>query len=162
MRYSKSARLVVLCIVFLAAEVDSYPQALDQTAPLEFHGDLAAHMVDGIHHYLDRATEAAAGSREKFWNRDYRSTERYNLSVAPNRDHLRRIIGAVDQPLPAFDIRLAAANPDAVAIGSGAGYKIYAVRWPVLEGVDGEGLLLEPLTQAGWAYCRRSGCGLDA
>jgi len=34
-----------------------------------------------------------------------------------------------------------------VAIGSGAGYKIYAVRWPVFEGVDGEGLLLEPVTQ---------------
>ena len=24
------------------------------------------------------------------------------------------------------------------------GYKVYAVRWPVLQGVDGEGLLLEP------------------
>ena len=147
MQYSKSARLAVLCIVFLASQVDSYPQALDQTAPLEIHGDLAAQMVEGIHHYLDRATDAIAGSREKFWTRDYRSAERYNQSVAPNREHLRRIIGAVDQRLLAFDIRLAAASPDAVAIGSGARFKIYAVRWPVLEGVDGEGLLLEPLTQ---------------
>lgn len=147
MRYSKSARLVLLGALFLAYDLDSYPQALDQTAPLELHGDLAAQMVEGIHHYLDRATNNAAGSREKFWNRDYRSVDRYNKSVAPNRDHLRRIIGAVDQRLTATDIRLAAANPEAVAIGSGAGYKIYAVRWPVFEGVDGEGLLLEPVSR---------------
>jgi hypothetical protein len=148
MRYSKWARLALLCAVFLAYDVESYPQALDQTAPLELHGDLAAQMVEGIHHYLDRATDSAAGSREKLWNRDYRSVERYNPSVAPNRDHLRRIIGAVDQRLPATDIRLAAANPEAVAIGSGTGYKIYGVRWPVFEGVDGEGLLLEPQAQS--------------
>jgi dienelactone hydrolase len=29
-------------------------------------------------------------------------------------------------------------------MGTGTGYRIYAVRWPVFEGVDGEGLLLEP------------------
>ena len=79
-----------------------------------------------------------------FWKRDYQSAERYSQSVAPNRDHLRRIIGAVDQRLPATAIRLDAANPEAPAIGSGSGYKIYAVRWPVFEGVDGEGVLLEP------------------
>ncbi len=146
MRYSKSARLLPLCAIFLAYDIDSYPQALNQTAPLELHGDLAAQMVEGIHHYLDRATNAAAQSRETFWNRDYRSVESYNQSVAPNRNHLRRIIGAVDQRLPAADIRFAAVNPEAVAIGAGAGYKVYAVRWPVFEGVDGEGLLLEPQT----------------
>jgi dienelactone hydrolase len=147
MRYSKWARLALLGAFFLAFNVESYPQALDQTAPLELHGDLAAQMVEGIHHYLDLATDSAAGSRGKLWNRDYRSAERYNQSVASNRDHLRRAIGAVDLRLPASDISLAAANPDAVAIGSGAGYKIYAVRWQVLEGVDGEGLLLEPQSQ---------------
>ncbi len=104
-------------------------------------------MVDGIHHYLDRATDAAARSREKFWNRDYRSVESYNQSVAPNRDHLRRIIGAVDPRLAVSGIQFAATNPEAAAVGSGAGYKIYAVRWPVFEGVDGEGLLLEPVTR---------------
>jgi len=147
MRFSKPAHFALLCAILLAFEFDSYAQALDRSAPLELHGDLAAQMVDGIHHYLDRATDAAAGSREKFWNRDFASVERYNLSVAANRDHLRRIIGATDQRLAASDIRLAAETPEAVAIGSGAGYKIYAARWPVFEGVDGEGLLLEPETQ---------------
>jgi dienelactone hydrolase len=145
MRYSKWARAALLCAAVLAYEVDGYPQSLEQTAPLELHGDLAAQMVEGIHHYLDRATDGAAGSREKFWNRDYRSAERYAQSVAPNRDRLRKIIGAVDQRLPATVIRLDAANLEAPAIGTGTGYRIYAVRWPVFEGVDGEGLLLEPV-----------------
>jgi hypothetical protein len=51
--------------------------------------------VEGIHHYLDRATAVSVESRENFWKRDYRSAERYSQSVAPNSDHLRTIIGAV-------------------------------------------------------------------
>ena len=147
MQYSKSVRLVLLCAVALAYDVGSYPQSLDQTAPLQLQGDLAARMVEGIHHYLDRATDATANSRDKFWNRDYESAERYNQSIAPNRDHLRRMIGAVDQRLPAAGIRLDAASLEAPAIGTSAGYRIYAVRWPVFEGVDGEGLLLEPVSR---------------
>ncbi|PYT23563.1 MAG: hypothetical protein DMG58_27820, partial [Acidobacteria bacterium] len=104
----------------------------------------AARATRRIHRYLDRSTLASLESREKLWKRDYRSAELYGQSVAPNRDHLRTIIGAVDQRLPATDIRLEARTPEAPAIGSGSGYKIYAVRWPVFEGVDGEGVLLEP------------------
>src|SRR5437879_10509152 len=57
---------------------------------------------------------------------------------------MRTIIGGGDQRLPATAIRLEATRPETPAIGSGSGYKIYAVRWPVFEGVDGEGVLLEP------------------
>jgi hypothetical protein len=145
MRLLKSTGRVVVYAVFLACDLSGQPPpALDHTATLELRGDLAAQMVEGIHRYLDRATAAVGDSREQFWKRDYQSAERYNQSVAPNRDRLRRIIGTVDPRLTAADIRLAAANPEAPAIGSGAGYKIYAVRWRVFEGVDGEGVLLEP------------------
>ena len=144
MRCWKAIRWAVVCAVFLARSVAGPPQFLDQTALLELHGDLAAQMVEGIHRYLDRSTAAAVESRESFWKRDYQSAERYSQSVAANRDHLRRIIGAVDQRLPAMAIRLETGTLDALTIGSVSGYKIYAVRWPVFEGVDGEGVLLEP------------------
>ena len=147
MQYSKSAGLVLLCALALACDVGSYPQSLSRTGPLELQGDLAAQMVEGIHHYLDQATDATVNSRDKFWNREYESAERYNQSIAPNRDHLRKMIGAVDQRLPVTGIRLDAANLEAPALGSGAGYRIYAVRWSVFEGVDGEGLLLEPVSR---------------
>jgi dienelactone hydrolase len=144
MRFLKSTRGVLLYAAFVACDLSGQPQSLDHTAPLELRGDLAAQMVEGIHRYLDRATAAVGDSREKFWKRDYQSAERYSQSVLPNRERFRRIIGAVDQKLTARNIRLDAAIPEAPAIGSGAGYKIYAVRWPVFEGVDGEGVLLEP------------------
>ena len=140
----KGIRWAVVCAAFLARSVAGPPQVLDQTAPLELRGDPAAQMVEGIHRYLDRSTAAAVESRESFWKRDYQSNERYSQSVAVNRAHLRRIIGAVDQRLPAAAIRLETGNLDPLTIGSGSGYKIYAVRWPVFEGVDGEGVLLEP------------------
>src|SRR5579859_5075784 len=144
MRYQKSTRLAVLGVVFLAWRLSGQPKLLDRTELLELRGDLAAQMVEGIHRYLDRATVASIESREQFWKRDYGSAELYNQSVAPNRDHLRTIIGSVDQRIPATGIRLEATTPEAPAIGSGSGYKVYRVRWPVFEGVDGDGILLEP------------------
>ncbi|HXJ37989.1 MAG TPA: dienelactone hydrolase family protein [Bryobacteraceae bacterium] len=141
MRYHKSSRWAVPGVVFLTWSLSGQQQLLDHTAPLELRGDLAAQMVEGIHRYLDRATSSSIESREKLWKRDYR---RYTQSVAPNRDHLRTIIGAVDQRLPATAIRLEATTPEIPVFGSGSGYKIYLVRWPVFEGVDGEGVLLEP------------------
>jgi dienelactone hydrolase len=147
MRDSKPVRLVLLCAVALAYDVNSYPQSLSQTGTIQLQGDLAAQMVEGIHHYLDRATDVTLNSRNKFWHRDYSSAERYNQSISPNRDHLRKMIGAVDQRTPATDIRLDVSNLETPALGAGIGYRIYAARWSVFEGVDGEGLLLEPASR---------------
>ena len=139
MRYHKSTRWAALGLVFLAWSLSGQPQVLEHTAPLELRGDLAAQMVEGIHRYLDHATSVSVESREKLWKRDYRSAERYSQSVAPNRDHLRTIIGAVDQRLPATAIQLEATTPETPAIGSGSGYKIYLVRWKVFDDVEAKG-----------------------
>ena len=42
---------------------------------------------------------------------------------------------------PALDSTL----KQSALVASTAGYKIYEIRWPVLRGVEGEGLLLEPV-----------------
>src|SRR5215467_13014156 len=116
----------LLCVAVMPSVAVAQPQFIDNTTALSAHIDFPLQMVEGIHRYLDRITIAAIESRENFWKRDYRSAERYSQSVAPNRDHLRKIIGAVDQRLPVRDIRLDAADPEATAIGSGRGYRIYA------------------------------------
>jgi dienelactone hydrolase len=82
-----------------------------------FEGDPAIKMVDGIHAYLDRETAAAAAAR-------------HNRSNAPDRERLLTIIGAVDPRLPVTTVQYDATS--------------HAVRWPVFEGVDGEGILLQP------------------
>jgi len=64
--------------------------------------------------------------------------------VALQRERFRQIIGVIDSrtPFSAPNLEIPLGGPPVVA--SGDGYKVLSVRWPVLEGVDGEGLLLEP------------------
>ena len=107
-------------------------------------GDFAAQMVDGINEYLVRATSASPGKRAALWKRDYSSVENYERSIAPNRERLKKIIGAVDPRVPDVSMELAATLSTPALVANGQGYKVYAVRWPVMEGVTAEGLLLDP------------------
>ncbi len=118
---------------------------LTGTLPLTAEGDLAAQMVDGIRSYLLHETERQALRRAQLWNRNYTSIDQHEQSIAPNRQHFRKIIGAVDT-------RVAAQPPELIMnpgsqewIVRGSGYKVYAVRWPVFAGVtaDSNGLVAE-------------------
>ena len=134
----RAIALFLLGIPLLAQE------NLPVTAPLTMTGDLAAAMVNGIHHFLDRETAAAPQNRARFWHRDYTSPEAYAKSVEANRERLRIIIGAVDARAPFHAVSLLSdTNADSV-IAKGPGYRIHAVRWPVFDGVTMEGLILEP------------------
>ena len=105
------------------------------TAPLAFEGDPAMRMVDAIHAYLDRETELACDRRAK-------------RSSAPDREAFRRLIGAVDRRVPASELQVESLSPAMPEIARGAGYRVYAVRWPVFDDVNAEGLLLEPVLSA--------------
>ena len=125
----RAIALFLLGIPLLAQE------NLPVTAPLTMTGDLAAAMVNGIHHFLDRETAAAPQNRARFWHRDYTSPEAYAKSVEANRERLRIIIGAVDARAPFHAVSLLSdTNADSV-IAKGSGYRIHAVRWPVFDGV---------------------------
>jgi len=120
------------------------PDRLAGTEAFKQEGDMAAQMVAGIHSYLVRQTAASVQAREQRWHRDFSSRKAYESSVLPNRDRFAKVIGLMDQrvpnPYPSIDARL----EDSVIVATGDGYTVKSVRWPVLEGVDGEGLLLEP------------------
>ncbi len=136
----KTWYLIVLVLVARAAAQSPLPG----TAPLTTRGDLAAQMVDGINDYLLRQSAAAPAGRARYWHRDFSSAEAYSRSIEANREHLARIIGAVDPPFPVKALELESSTASAALAGRGHGYRIQAVRWPVWEGVYGEGLLLEP------------------
>lgn len=94
--------------------------ALPGTAEMTRQGDLALEMVEGIDRYLARrlATLPAKGTG--------------------TREDFRRRIGAVDSRVP---------NPEPERrklLGRTASFEVHAVRWPVLVGVDAEGVLIEP------------------
>jgi dienelactone hydrolase len=117
---------------------------LPGTQPLTVEGDLAEQMVAGIDRFLLAETAASVAARPRHWHRDVTTTEKYNGSVAANRTRLAKITGAFDprEKLTALELVETTAQP--ALVGRGAGYEIFAVRWPVLRGVHGEGLMLVP------------------
>ena len=56
-------------------------------------------MRAGINRFVDRETARSVDERAKRWKRDPSSTEAYEKSIAPNRQRLRKMIGAVDDRL---------------------------------------------------------------
>ena len=134
-----SALLSLTSAVVEADEATTLPG----TKPLTIEGDLSALMHEAALRDMDRKIADSISTRPGFWRRDLSSAEAYERSVQPNREHLQTIIGVVDTRLPVTMERFGDdENPALVAEASG--YKISQIRWPVLEGVHGEGLLLEP------------------
>lgn len=80
-------------------------------------------MVAGMTRYLQRLTAEAPAARK------------------PTPEKLRRMIGAVDERVPfqELDLRLR---------GETAVYRVFAARWPVLDGVTAEGLYYQPKNSA--------------
>ena len=135
----------MLLNVFLSALTGISPgEPLADTDQLTMQGDLATQMVEGLDRYVMRKLDASVETRENLWSRDYSSPEAYVQSVAPNRQRFLKIIGAVDERKPFTALEYVSATDSPALVAQDDGYSVYAVRWPVFEGVDGEGLWLEP------------------
>ena len=117
---------------------------LPGTQPLTLDGDLSAQMVDGIHRFLDAETAASVQRREQWWHADFSSPEAYEKSVAPNRARLAQMLGIVDPRVSTPSMQLVATTSSPAIVAETDRFIAYAVRWPVLDGVCGEGLLLQP------------------
>lgn len=140
--------LLAVLLVHPAVPAAPEAEALPGTAPLIRQGDSAMQMVTGIDRFLTRETEASVARRAAKWKRDFSSFEAYTRSVEPNRQRLRKILGVVDPRVP-VEMQLVSTVEQGSEIARTGRYRVLAVRWPVLQGVDGEGLLLEPVKPAG-------------
>jgi dienelactone hydrolase len=136
--------LLPLALTLLLGSQAPASEPLVGTQPLDFDGDPAARMVAGIDSYLDRELAAAVEKRASLWKLDTSSPGAYSRSLGPYRDRLRRLLGVVDRRVPVTEVEYVAAGGPPAPVAKADGYRVFAVRWPVLEGVDGEGLLLEP------------------
>ena len=101
-------------------------EPLPNTKPLNIEGDPAAQMIAGITTYLLRATDDSVAHRK------------------PTRDRLRKILGVQDAPVSLGSPELVAAVGSTALLAQTAAFRVYAVRWPVLEGLTAEGLYFEP------------------
>ncbi|MBI2807727.1 MAG: dienelactone hydrolase family protein [Planctomycetes bacterium] len=136
-------RYVGTCICVLLSVSLASAQALPGTQLLRGDQDFAQLMVDGIHRYLDKQTVLAEKDRAKYWKPDFTSVKAFHQSVQGNRERLRKMIGVVDQRVPVIITKIATVEQGSL-VAQTKYYKVYAIRWSVLPGMNGEGLLLEP------------------
>ncbi len=105
---------------------------------------MAARMVAGIGKFLDGELERSVGGRAAFWPVVPAADAAREESVRPNRERLARQLGLIDQRLPDPELEYFAAVNQPSKAAETDRFVAYAVRWPVLIGVWGEGLLLQP------------------
>ena len=144
----KSRALVVLLLLPALLALGDSPKGartLEGTLPLAEVPDRSAAMVAGIDRFLLAQTAAATRERTNLWHRDLSSAAAHTRSVETNRSHLRRILGVVDERLPVTELSRIDSTSHPALVARTALFRVWAVRWPVFEGVFGEGLLLEPM-----------------
>ena len=117
---------------------------LSGAQPLTMTGDFSAQMVAGIGRFLDAETRAAPGERAAWWQTDFTSRDAYEKSVAANRERFARMIGVVDPRVARPEMELVATVSVPAKVAETERFTVSAVRWPVLDGVWGEGLWLQP------------------
>ncbi|MCC7339052.1 MAG: dienelactone hydrolase family protein [Pirellulaceae bacterium] len=135
--------LLLYCNGFLAGQ-ELKGSALQGTTPLTMEGDIAARLVEGVDRFLLQEIERSIALREQHFQRDFTSPVVYQRSLKPNRERLAHILGVRDER-PAFDaLEFVSSTSESHLVATGDGYKVYAVRWPALHNVHGEGLWLVP------------------
>ena len=115
----------------------------DEEWSLDYEKTMVRRMDAGINRYFDRYNRKVINQRSQYWNRDVSSGQAYARSVESNRSRLRKILGLVDQRVPVYMERFGRRG-DSPVIAETDRYIIEQVRWPALEGVWGEGLLMTP------------------
>jgi len=136
------------------------PQVLPGSSLLTWEGDLSVRMLDGAHEFIEEKIEMSLSARAALWSRDLSSSSSYEKSVEPNRKRFRDYIGVEDKHIPPHNftsgiadehpgvyMERIAVDSDNLLVAETDKYRIYQVRWPVLNRVYGEGLLLQPRTK---------------
>lgn len=143
---------------------DSIPDVLPGTARLEWDltpNAMSRKMLEGAHQLVDQQVKESAAGREAHWHRDLSSPEAYLRSIASNRKTFMHMIGVADKTVPMSNYNIGipdeypsvfmekiTTDTDAAWVAETATYYVYQVRWPVLNNVHGEGLLLQPKKKA--------------
>ncbi len=141
-RRALAAAAVLSSLSALSAADHSNP--LPGTAKLELNQPLDEVMVGGIDRFALRELSSSPNERTRLWKRDFSSLSAYEGSVAPARERLRTILGAVDPRVASAGFELLSTTAADSKVAAGRNYAVHVIRWRVLAGVTAEGLLLKP------------------
>jgi cephalosporin-C deacetylase-like acetyl esterase len=123
----------------------SHADPLPGTRALVAEDDLAAQMVAGIDRWLMRAIDEARTRREAQWKRALGTGSQRDTDEA--REQYRALLmDSLGMPVPPPDGAMYLASPGGSQqkIAESDRFDVYRIQWRVLEGLTGEGVLLEP------------------
>ncbi|MDX2037515.1 MAG: hypothetical protein SFX72_12760 [Isosphaeraceae bacterium] len=146
-RHALALCVVILANVFAARSVPAAadpPEVFPGTDRWVDRKDPAREMVEGLHRYFDRMTAASVAQRAELRKRDHSSPEAYAASLAPEREQLRRMIGAAESHPDRVEFQLRAPVRGPVDAANSDRWRAREVAWRVDDVVVAEGLLLEP------------------
>ena len=107
-------------------------------------GDLGTKMVSGIGTWLDTKTlENQTSRNEKFLSNAKKDSLDPKV-LEQKKQTLKKILGIIDSPQSTEDLELLETLNKPALIFENKQYKILKIRWQVIEGLHGEGLLIEP------------------
>jgi dienelactone hydrolase len=119
-------------------------QALPGTQLWSRPADPAAAMVEGIGRFLDQQLADSVEARQAKWQLDFSSPTEFVNSVSPNRDRFVKLIGAIGERISPVELSYVSSPESPAKLAETPAFTVYAVRWSVYQGVEAEGLLLEP------------------
>lgn len=117
---------------------------LPNTRLLEMEGNISLEVVASVDRFLLKKISQSPQERTRRWNWNYSSIRDYLKSIRENRHRFLRRIGVVDNRLPAQELKVMATLSSPGLVAESRFFRVFSVEWPVFNGVNAEGLLLEP------------------
>ena len=139
----------LLMLVLTSASLSAAEKSLPGTEPLSVEQPLDELMLDGLHRFCQKELQAARIRRQAAWSGPIADRQVESTRIEQLRQRLRICIGAVDSRLTAdsaqrAEFELITTLEQSSVLARCRDVVLHRVRWPVLEGVTAEGLLLIP------------------
>ncbi len=122
----KPTLILLTSLLALFLPFTAFAQSLPGTQPLASNPDFSAEMVAGIDKMALKLIEQSKATRK------------------PTREKLRAALGMVDERLPVKTLELVGDTAAPALLHETKQSRVFRVRWPVFDGVHGEGILIQP------------------
>lgn len=117
--------------------------------PLTWEGDIASRLVSDVDEFLLEQIDRTRSLRRSHWTKGMIGDDASNRAWLENAREVLKVVLGIKKTAPA-DVQIypwVTAESNAIILEDDL-LRARVVRWPVLEGVHGEGLLIEPVSGA--------------
>ncbi|MFO0914017.1 MAG: dienelactone hydrolase family protein [Pirellulales bacterium] len=133
------------CFLLAIGPLPAAEQVPFAAGPLTLTEPIDVVLRDGVDRFLDSELQKARTDRHTRWVHDNQSDAQFEAAREARLARLRHMLGLRDERVHPVRMELVETTDTPALVAHNARIQVREVRWPVLEHVWGEGLLLEPL-----------------